>query len=122
MTTREQHEQQARDNLDLYEQLAEENRHLDWELTSLFYAALHYVDAFLLPDDPHSHRRRNQCILARAELRSVYPSYRLLQDRSRDTRYECFDPTTKQLRWYRTEHFDPIQGRLAVLLQAKSGQ
>ena len=96
------------------------NRHPDWALTTLFYAALHYMDACPLPQDPRSHQRRNECILARRDLNPAYPSYRLLEDKSRDTRYECFVPTPDQIQWLRTEHFDPLQARLAALLRSQS--
>jgi hypothetical protein len=37
MTTREQHEQQARENLALHELLLRQERHLDWAATALAY-------------------------------------------------------------------------------------
>jgi len=119
MTSRQQHERQAKDNLELHGRLLQEGKHLDWAVTTLFYAALHYVDAFLLPEDPRTHERRNQRIRARGELRPIYRSYKLLLDRSRDARYECFDPTPEQVRYYRTRHFDPLQAHLFALLEAK---
>lgn len=119
MTTRTQHDEQARDNLDLYEHLAAINRHLDWALTALFYSAVHYIDAFLLPENPRSHRRRNEIISRRPELNAVYRNYRLLLDRSRETRYECFDPTPHQLRSYREHLFDPIQAHMLGLRRSQ---
>ena len=120
MTTRCQHEQQAKDNLELHEHLVQGGRHLDWAVTTLFYAALHYVDAFLLPDDPKSHHARNRRIRDRVELRAIWGDYRLRQERSRDARYECARPTRAEVRTYRTRHFEPIQARLAGLLRPES--
>ena len=122
MTTPEQHERQAQSNLDLHGDLAERNQHLDWALTALFYAALQYVDAFLPPDNPRSHSRRNRLVRARTELAPIWPRYRVLMDRSRDARYECFVPTQGQLRYYRERHFDPIQAHMIQLLESGSGQ
>jgi hypothetical protein len=122
MTSPEQHEQQAADNVGLHELLVAQDRYLDWALTALFYAALHYVDAFLLPEDPRTHSRRNRLVRGRAELAPMWPSYRMLMDRSRDTRYECFDPTPEQLRYYRERHFQPLQDHMRRLLASRSGQ
>jgi len=122
MATRAQHEQQARQNLGLHEHLAGLEAHLDWAVTALFYSALHYIDAFLLPIDPRSHRHRNEIISRHPQLATIYRQYRLLLDRSRDTRYECVYPTLDQLRFYRQQLYDPIQAHMVVLLQSSDTQ
>lgn len=118
MPNPDQHGRQAVDNLGLHEQLAREGTHPDWDLTILFYAALHYVDAYLCPDEPRNHAQRNGRIRDLGELWPIWPSYKLLFERSLDARYECYDPTPEQLQDYRRLYFDPIQSHLLSLLKA----
>ncbi len=94
MATRAQHEQQARQNLGLHEHLAGLEAHLDWAVTALFYSALHYIDAFLLPIDPRSHRHRNEIISRHPQLATIY----------------------------RQQLYDPIQAHMVVLLQSSDTQ
>lgn len=64
----------------------------DWQTTTLFYAALHYVDAWLagpavLPQGlhPRSHETRQETVFL--FLRSIHEDYRKLEYASRDARY-----------------------------------
>ncbi len=76
--------------------------YLDWAVTALFYAALHYVEAYLgqhngligrqvpSPAGGHhatGHRERFQKIESDAFLSVVQADYRQLYDRSIDARY-----------------------------------
>ena len=61
-----------------------------WAVVVAFYSALHWIDAYLASAQsihPKSHTERELCV-RRTELRQVYDSYRLLNDRSRDARYD----------------------------------
>lgn len=119
MTTRRQHQQQACANIGLHDLLAQRNEHLDWAVTALFYAVLHYMDACLLPRyNPPDHGTRNKFIRRTPELRSVFPDYRVLQEKSRDARYECFDPTPHELEQLRTQTFEPLQSHLLQVLRS----
>ena len=74
--------------------------YVDWQMTVLFYAALHYVDAYfaagqlggatvsLLPRNlhPRNHAERDQ--LVSRHLPAVQRAYRLLKDHSIDARYQ----------------------------------
>lgn len=66
------------------------NRFFDWEVVSLFYSALHYVDSFLSKkwkiDEIYDHRERNQMV--RYFLPILKKDYRLLYHLSRDARYD----------------------------------
>lgn len=121
MPTREQHEQQARDNVSLCRLLEDAGQHLDWAITALFYAALHYVDAYLLPDAASNHVKRVRLIQQRPELDQVFEDYRKLQDLSRDTRYECLDPTPAEVEHYRQHIFGRLEAHLLALLKAREG-
>ena len=70
---------------------------LDWSATCLFYAAVHYVNAYFrkfgIPI-PRRHRGnhgepgRTNIVQSDPTLSSIYAEYRHLDDESRDARYE----------------------------------
>lgn len=84
------HESQSDHNKDAYGFLHTENpSYVDWEVTTLFYAALHLVDGYFEKNGiqlPNSHRTRNH--LVNKELNSLYPTYRKLYNLSLKARYE----------------------------------
>lgn len=104
MPERVYHLKKATYNLDVSRHLNAETPYRDWAVTSLFYAALHKVDALLaamdhLPKDekhPRKHsasaapgnggRGRNQ--LVAAEMRPINKEYRSLHEASRRSRYD----------------------------------
>lgn len=91
-------------NLEVSTHLKETTTYVDWAATSLFYSALHLVDAFLdgevdLPKDerhPRKHsanadegnggRGRNQ--LVQALMKPIRKEYRSLEEASRRARYD----------------------------------
>jgi hypothetical protein len=62
----------------------------DWIVTSLFYAAVHFIEAFLAMRAVHSrsHADRDRYVLS--FFRPQYPDYRHLKDDSKKARYESF--------------------------------
>jgi len=56
----------------------------------IFYAALHYVDAYLAGKQMHplNHEERDQEIQNNGSLTDIYKDYRRLKDLSRAARYE----------------------------------
>ncbi|MBM4033487.1 MAG: hypothetical protein FJ291_17125 [Planctomycetes bacterium] len=109
MATREKHLAQAGANRAFYEELLDRPQYRDWAVTALFYAAVHYVDAFLHPRHPADHGTRNHLIRTSPLLQPLYVKYRRLQDRSQDARYECYDPTREELVRMRRECYDVIE-------------
>jgi uncharacterized protein (UPF0332 family) len=63
--------------------------YLDWAVTILFYAALHYVDAILAVSGihPDSHSQRGDAMGTNATLSSVRAEYRILETLSQNARY-----------------------------------
>jgi uncharacterized protein (UPF0332 family) len=63
--------------------------YLDWAVTILFYAALHYVDAILAVSGVHpdSHSQRGDAMGANATLLVVRHEYRILETLSQNARY-----------------------------------
>ena len=64
-------------------------RYADWQVVVLFYAALHYADAFFARAGlhPSNHRERDRLVAQTPELSRIYPEYRTLYDSSLDARY-----------------------------------
>jgi hypothetical protein len=63
--------------------------------------------------------RDNVSIQQRPELDEVFEDYRKLQDVSRDTRYECFDPTPAEVAHYRQHVFGRLEAHLLALLRTR---
>ena len=61
----------------------------DWRATGVFYAALHYVDAFLATRGIHppDHRARDSYVGLEPQLVAIYAAYRRLKRDSEDARY-----------------------------------
>lgn len=65
----------------------------DWAVTAKFYAALHYVEAYLATKNPTVHSRnhsvRDSNIQADPLLRTLYVDYRELESECHDARYDA---------------------------------
>lgn len=63
--------------------------YLDWAVTIIFYAALHYVDAILAVSaiHPDNHTQRDDAIGTNATLLTVRSEYRILETLSQNARY-----------------------------------
>ena len=92
LTFTPQHLQRAEEN----ESLARSMRlqipnDFGWRVTVTFYAALHYVQAYLSSHGqyPTVHSARDSAVQRDPRLKAIFPDYRELKDRSRDARYEC---------------------------------
>ena len=94
-------------------------RYPDWEITSLFYAALHYVDAFLATqmEFPKSHKRRLDAI---ASISSVKEDYSSLYERSMDARYRMVSFTTESADAIRGGPFSRVKDVIMTLLGNRS--
>ena len=90
-------------------------RYPDWEITSLFYSALHYVDAYLATrsESPKSHKRRLDAIAAVSSLKEDYSS---LYERSIDARYRMVTFSTETADSVRTGPFLRVKEEILSLL------
>ncbi len=120
MPPRDQHIQRAVDNEDFYHRRLDLREPIDrsWGVVVLFYAALHWVDAYLATKNIHpaDHHVRDQYVGMEANLRRIGPSYQLLEDRSRDARYQLLPFTAPQIQDLETNHFVPIRDHVKRLL------
>jgi len=88
---RHEHHKRAQDNESLSAALNHTIPHcVDWAVTMLFYAGLHYIDAFLAGKNAHplNHEARDEEIESNGSLSPIYRDYRRLKDLSRAARYE----------------------------------
>jgi hypothetical protein len=93
--TKQWHLQKKQSNLEASKQLQlATGKFLDWEITTLFYSALQYVDAYFAeivnPVHPTRHSRRRK--LVSKFLQPIAVEYRLLNELSEGARYEAFTP------------------------------
>jgi hypothetical protein len=92
------HIQQAQHN-ETFFRFVDQSQYSDWAMTALFYAALHYIDAFLsqVGMNPGGHDDRDKEVANRKELRLIARQYFGLKNRSRNARYYCIKFTPQQL-------------------------
>lgn len=92
MPSEQAHLTQARHNEAFVQSLDMQTTvYLDWAVTGLFYAALHYIEAFLATQGQHSpsHRSRDTVFRSFSQLRPIYSQYRTLKDVSMQARYQA---------------------------------
>ncbi len=107
MPNRNEHLARAQENEEFARSLdLTKGFYVDWAITLLFYAAPHYVDAYLAikPYHPQNHDSRDKEVASNGSLQQIYPDYRRLKDRSQAARYEIAnfhrDEFTKLYRRY----------------------
>lgn len=119
MPSQTRHVAKARENERLSETL-QDTPFTDWSVTTMFYSALHWVDAWLaaqpVPAHPQSHVQRNQFVNQSAFLRQQRRNYRELQDRSLDARYECVSFLPSKVEELRTDAFSPLKRHIETAL------
>jgi hypothetical protein len=73
--------------------------YLDWAVTGMFYAAIHYVEAYLATQNRHSdfHRLRDSSILQIPQLAPLYDDYNDLKNDSTQARYLGHDFTPQDI-------------------------
>jgi hypothetical protein len=77
-------------NNEQFSQFLMTNRaHLDWAVTGMFYAAMHYIEAYLATQNIHSgsHRMRDSSIYHNPVLSIIYDDYNDLKNDSIQARY-----------------------------------
>ena len=89
MPTADEHIKKAARNENFAEFLATKTKYIDWAVTMLFYAALHYVDAVLAASSihPSKHAERKDAIERNDTVKRVYSEYRALETTSVNARY-----------------------------------
>lgn len=114
--TRQQHIDQANANEQLSYRL--QSTDPEWALTTLFYAALHWMSAYLgdIGLYPTTHALRRININSRPELAQIRYRYFFLQDKSESARYDCVRFSAQDVARIRAIYFDPLKRTLQALL------
>jgi hypothetical protein len=94
---------------------------LDWTVTCLFYAALHYVDAILAASviHPEGHTERNEAIGTNPSLLKIRNEYRTLETLSRNARYRAMTIEPSDLH-IAQQSFDVLKAHLRSRLGISS--
>ncbi len=92
----------------------------EWAVVTLFYSAVHYIDAVLNKDkslspdyrQPTDHRMRRRAILKCPSLLPIQTKYLQLESRSMQARYDQTFFPDNALNKIKTELFIPIQSHV----------
>jgi hypothetical protein len=97
----EDHVNQAKNNEQLVAYL-DGGPYPDWRATAVFYAAVHYVQAYFTsltpPQKFERHKDRDTAIGNDKHIRAIWSNYRSLKDWSRNARYEGLKPEPKDFK------------------------
>ena len=117
------HLEQAERNEDFYTELSKLNpagpEYTEWELVALFYAALHYVDAWLARSEgshPRNHRQRLDMVMKRSAFRPISEDYATLYRLSIRARYEMERLAPDAIRNIESNEFLNIKRHIRTLL------
>ena len=90
---------------------------IDWALVAFFYAALHYVEAYLALRGVHitHHSRRDTVIGGDENLRTIYRQYRELKTFGYAARYETYNLSSHTVQ-EASEYLDDIKHLIDDLL------
>lgn len=116
MLTVQEHLNLAERNEQFVEAIASlPQRFPEWEITALFYSALHYASAFLATQghNPESHHRRNQLI---GELTGIGTDYQNLFRLSLNARYQRSRYTLERVDAIKTGPFRRVKEEVLALL------
>jgi hypothetical protein len=91
---------------------------IDWALVILFYASLHYVEAYLAKSNVHlrSHIARDNAVSRDASLRRIFREYSDLKFYGYNARYEVSRFRASDVTDFAVRHFATIKAHLAPLL------
>ena len=92
-----------------------ETRFTEWEVTALFYSALHYVSAFLATQgyEAKNHHERRSLI---AHYTNVSYEYDNLLQHSLDARYELKQFTPEEVELLKADDFYRVKAEMLALL------
>jgi hypothetical protein len=92
---------------------------IDWALIALFYAALHYVEAYLAKQTIHlrSHETRDKTVARDAQLKKTYKQYAHLKYFGFNARYEVFGFAAKNVNDEALADFEAARKNILEALQ-----
>lgn len=92
--------------------------YVDWAITGLFYAALHYVEAYFAAMRRHSpdHRTRDSAVQRDSRIKGIYNDYSELKNFSINARYYMIPFSESDLRKNLLPRLANIKARILPLL------
>ena len=117
MATTEDHIAQSDHNVEVSRQFPE-LQYWDGAVTTLFYSAMHLVQAYMtrLGMNIRNHAHRERTMRMSPELLAIVGPYLLLKDESENARYECLSFTREDYERLRDVHFSSVVDRMRILL------
>lgn len=99
----------------------EHEKYSDWAVVSIFYSAMHFIDAFFGKKGKHlkSHDMADKEIAQDKELRSIYTDYRTLKDYRWKASYWLTRFTKSEIDKDIVPHFNRIKTSILILLPKK---
>jgi len=96
-------------------------KYMDWVVVSIFYSAMHFIDAFFGKKGRHlkSHDMADKEIAQDKELTSIYHDYRALKDYRWKASYWSTIFKPEEIDKDIVPHFDNIKSSIMVLLSKK---
>ena len=92
----------------------------EWEVVALFYAALHYVDAWLASSEhvhSRNHAQRIGLVRSNIALRPISDQYERLYRLSVLARYEMERPSLREVRSVENNEYTAIKRHIRALLR-----
>lgn len=90
---------------------------IDWALVALFYAAMHYVEAFLAPTTHlKSHESRDKYISRDSHLRGIFKEYSHLKFFGYNARYEVYGFKAAQVTGEAVKDYDAVKAHIVKKL------
>jgi uncharacterized protein (UPF0332 family) len=116
LPTPKEHREQAEHNEFFVSGL--DNPFWDWAVAGTFYAALHYVDSFLMMKgiDPPRHKDRNPIVETDPTLSKIWLEYSQLYNDSKLARYEIHQFNKEEVRLLIDNYLKPIKELIVPLL------
>ena len=111
--TKAKHDEEFVSSLDL-----STTPYLDWAITALFYAALHYVEAYFATMKRHSpdHRTRDSAVQRDSRIRGIYDDFNELKNHSINARYYMIRFSESDIRENLLIRLTNIKARILPLL------
>ena len=116
-----EHLAQAQRNEELYTELCGlASQYTEWEIVTLFYASLHYVDAWLARNEgihPKSHKQRRDFVMRIDAFQPISEDYAFLYRLSIRARYEMEHLSIDAIRSIELNEFANIKRHIRELLR-----
>lgn len=119
MPTKAEHVKKAEGNARFALSLSlDDQPKIDWALIALFYAALHYVEAYLSTIGQHvrKHGTRDSYVARDTNLRKIFKEYSDLKFYGYNARYEMTTFRAADVTGTANRHFQTIRSHLQPLL------